>query len=158
MMRLSYITLYKLRQLVRTPRRNDDTVSVRGLSGCQVYHYSRTKLSANRSKIAILLSQLPDAMKQSSGQADYWMRARFDWSGREWVTELADADELLAMGRAIGFVSVLDSSDVSCDMPRVLVLDVDASAAERQLPPAERNRRLSGWSYQYIRRPLSGSI
>jgi hypothetical protein len=122
------------------------------------YTYSRTRLFTHRAKLAILLSQVTDSMKQSSGQPDYWMHARYDYAGRVWTTDLSDADELLAMGRALGYVSVLDADpDASCDMPRVLILDRTAAEDERQLPLHERNRRLSSWSFAYLRKPLVSS-
>lgn len=156
MKRLSYITLYRLRQEVRTARHTSDTISVRSLIGPEVYHYSRAKLTAHRTEIAALLSQVTDTIKQSTGHPDYWIRARYDWQGREWVTDLSDADQLLAIGRAIGFVSVTMPADpASCDIPLVLILDQDAANAERSRHQAERNRRLSAWSYGYLRTPLS---
>jgi hypothetical protein len=151
MMALSYISFFRVHQLVRTTRRTSDTIQVRSLSGQEPFLFSRSMLFLHRAKVAILLSQVNDALKQSVGGADTWFHARYDWSGGVWCTSLSDVDELLAMGRALGYVGIYPPTVQACDAPSVCILDKDAAASEKRLPRSERHHRLSTWSFKYLR-------
>lgn len=162
-MKLSLINVYNVYRLVKSGRVNDGVVSVDSLcDGNFKYQFYLSRLHIVRGKVAALLSLLNDEMKQSSeGEKRIrWIMARYDYSNNVWAKQLEDVDVLLAMGRALNMVKIMkpEGEDASCDMPYCMIMDTDSMLAERLQPFKQRNVRLKGWNYGYLRRQRNRSV
>lgn len=162
-MKLSLSNVYNIYQLVRCRHVADDVVAVDALCDANLkYLLCFSRLHTMRGKVAALLSLLNDEMKQSlAGEKRIrWIMARYDYANNVWAKQLEDVDVLLAMGRALNMVKIMkpEGEDVPCDMPYCMIMDTDSMLAERLQPFKQRNVRLKGWNYGYLRSKINRSV
>lgn len=154
--KLSFLSLHKLYLQTKASRKSEDIIAVESLlDGNVIYSFSRSALHFYRGKIASLLSQVNDKMKQSYAEYNngYWIMARYDWRMLPWTESLDDVDLLLAIGRAAGMIRLSYPEDQckSCEIPHIMILDIDTRRKEQLLPEETQVWRLKYWNFAYLR-------
>lgn len=97
-----------------------EKVKVTSLTGHEVYQFRCDKLEEYAACIAAWTLSLK--MSGPDAESSYWIQARYKSDGTAWTLDSSDVDRLLAMGRALGFILLHESSATSCvDVPKISV-------------------------------------
>lgn len=161
-MQLSSLPVLRLYHAVKTYRQDMRTVSVASIiDGNKTYLFNLKQLREKRGLLMNMLSQLSDSAMQSENQEGIaWFMARYNHAGQLWTHDLLDVDLLLAMGRALGYVSICQPDKESyCLDPLILVSNLEAVRRERELPYTECNKSIAtGLYFHRLRHQPTKSI